>query len=212
MGTGIICESALYPAGKLKTSYWRAHIHAYKSPIIGERAAMKYIITFAIGCATLAACSKSENDASQQAILKAGPEATITTVDDIPDAVRSAALIEIPGMVIIEAERKERNGMVFYDVEGKRPDGTEVELDMLDENGTYVVVEVQRDIDWADVPENARAAVPSGLFTPVRVIESLQRDGTVIYELFQDKKPKEPSAEISVKDGKARMLTERWKY
>lgn len=173
---------------------------------------MKYIFIFAIGCVTLTACSKTENDASQQGVLKAGPEATITKVDDIPDAVRSAALTEIPGMVIIEAERKERDGMVFYDVEGKRPDGTEVELDMLDENGTYVVVEIQRDIDWVDVPENARAAAPSGLFTPVRVIESLQRDGTVIYELFQDGKPEEPAAEIAVKDGKARMLTERWKY
>ncbi len=173
---------------------------------------MKYMIPIAMGCAMLAACSKQDNEAEQPAILDAGPEATITKVDDIPDAVRSAALAEIPGMVISEAERKERDGMVFYDVEGTRPDGSEVELDMLEEDGTYVVVEVQRDLAWADVPENARAAAPSGLFTPVRVIESLQQDGTVIYELFQDGNPKEPSAEIAVKDGKAKMLTERWKY
>ena len=173
---------------------------------------MKYMIPIAMGCAMLAACSKQDNEADQSAILEAGPEATITKIDDIPDGVRSAALAEIPGMVISEAERKERDGMVFYDVEGTRPDGSEVELDMLEENGTYVVVEVQRDLKWADVPEIARAAVPSSLFTPVRVIESLQRDGTVIYELFQDGNPKEPSAEISVKDGKAKMLTDRWKY
>ncbi|MEO9599374.1 hypothetical protein [Parasphingorhabdus sp.] len=173
---------------------------------------MKYLITMTIGCAALAACSPSEQDAGESAILDAGPEATITKVDDVPEAVRSTALSKIPGMVILEAERKERDGMVFYDVEGTRPDGSEVELDMLEENDGYVVVEVQRDIAWTDVPEDARAAAPSGLFAPVRVIESVQQDGTIIYELFEDGNPKEPSAEIAVKDGKAEMLTERWKY
>lgn len=173
---------------------------------------MKFVIPIAMGCALLAACSEPANDSDQSGLLEAGPDATITEVVDIPDAVRSAALAKIPGMVISEAERKERDGMVFYDVEGQRPDGSDVELDMLEEDGAYVVVEVQRDIDWTEVPEDARAAAPSGLFTPVRVIESVQQDGTVIYELFQDGNPNEPSAEIAVKDGKAEMLIERWKY
>lgn len=171
----------------------------------------------------LAACSPdpvSDPSAGQQAeqpadgTLEAGPEAVISEVEAnaIPDGVRAAALAKIEGMNIVEAERKERDGKVFYDVEGTRPDGSEVELDMLEENGTYTVVEVQRDMDWADVPQTARAAAPRTLFTPVRVIESIQNDGTIIYELFEDGKPKEPAAEISLKDGAAKMLTERWKY
>lgn len=166
----------------------------------------------------LAACSAdpASDQASEQAdgTLEAAPEAVISEVeaDAIPEGVRAAALAKIEGMNIAEAERKERDGKVFYDVEGTRPDGSEVELDMLEENGSYTVVEVQRDLDWADVPETARAAAPDTLFTPVRVIESIQNDGTIIYELFEDGKPKAPAAEISFKDGSAKMLTERWKY
>ena len=118
-------------------------------------------------------------------------------------------------MVIAEIEKKEREGMIFFDVEGARPDGSEVELDMLQEdNGSFRVVEVQRDIAWDDVPAGARAVTDNvdGMFVPFRVIESVQNDGTVIYELFADGKPDAPSAEISVKDGAAEMLTERWKY
>lgn len=165
------------------------------------------------------ACSPSADDAAQDssgAVLADGPEAIISEVDsaDIPEGIRTAALAKIPGMTIAEVERKERDGMIFYDVEGTRPGGAEVELDMLEENGTYQVVEVQRDIDWSDVPDNARAAALANadMFTPDRVIESVQEDGTVIYELFAPGKTDEPSAEISVKDGAAEMLTERWKY
>ncbi len=151
---------------------------------------------------------------SDDGTLAEGPETQIDDVNetDIPEGVRTAAEAKIPGMNIAEVERKERDGLVFFDVEGTRPDGSEVELDMLEENGSYTVVEVQRDIDWAEVPADAKSAAPDTLFTPVRVIESLQNDGTIIYELFEDGKPKEPSAEISYKDGKAEMLTERWKY
>ena len=104
--------------------------------------------------------------------------------------------------------------MVFYDVEGTRPDGGEVELDMLEEAGGYRVVEVQRDLAWDAVPADARAVAEAApdMFEPARVIESRQEDGTVIYELFAAGKPDEPAAEIAVRDGKAEMLAERWKY
>ncbi len=161
--------------------------------------------------ALITACSQSGNE---NTTLDNANETTIgeVSLDNIPEGVRTAAEAKIPGMNIAEVERKERDGLVFFDVEGTRPDGSEVELDMLEENGSYTVVEVQRDIDWAEVPADAKSAAPDTLFTPVRVIESLQNDGTIIYELFEDGKPKEPSAEISYKDGKSEMLTERWKY
>ena len=61
------------------------------------------------------------------------------------------------GLTIAGAERKQRDGMTFYDVEGTRPDGSEVELDMLEDKGRFTVVEVQRDIAWADAPAPVRA-------------------------------------------------------
>ncbi|WP_205214839.1 hypothetical protein [Altererythrobacter sp. ZODW24] len=172
-----------------------------------------------IGAALLSACSPAAEDTAtdETAILDNAPEQATTDIgaDDIPEGVRTAAEAKIPGMTIAEVERKERDGMIFFDVEGARPDGSEVELDMLQEaDGTFRVVEVQRDIAWDVVPANARAVTDSvdGMFTPARVIESVQNDGTIIYELFAPGKTDAPSAEISVKDGKAEMLTERWKY
>src|SRR3546814_11028352 len=43
-----------------------------------------------------------------------------------------------------------------------------------------------RDIAWADAPAPVRAAAaaPADAFTPARVIESTQEDGTIVYELF----------------------------
>ncbi|MEL7447136.1 MAG: hypothetical protein AAGK02_15220 [Pseudomonadota bacterium] len=166
----------------------------------------------------VASCAPaSETDAEGDAILADGPETVSTELsgDDVPTGIRTVAEETIPGMTIAEVEMKERDGMTFFDVEGARPDGSEVELDMLQEDdGSFRVVEIQRDIDWADVPDPARAATDGvdGMFTPDRVIESVQNDGTVIYELFAPGKTDEPSAEISVKDGEAEMLTERWKY
>ena len=44
---------------------------------------------------------------------------------------------------------------------------------------------MQRDIAWADAPAPVRAAAggAADAFTPARVIESTQEDGTIIYEL-----------------------------
>jgi hypothetical protein len=46
----------------------------------------------------------------------------------------------------------------------------------------------------------------------VRVIESTQNDGAVIYELFAPGQPKTPALEVSWKDGKAKVLTEAWPH
>ena len=177
------------------------------------------VLAFAAG---LAACSGAPADeaddaaADDSAILAEGPEAVITELgaDEIPEGARAAALERVPDMQFAGAERKEREGMVFYDVEGTRADGSEVELDMLVDDGVFRVVEMQRDLAWDDVPAPARdvaTAVPD-MFTPVRVIESVLEDGAVIYELFREGQPGEPAAEVELVDGKAEMLTERWAY
>ena len=125
---------------------------------------------------------------------------------DVAAAVRKA----MPQMTISEAELKERDGRRYYDVEGRLPDGSEIELDMLQTPAGWEVVEIQRDIVWSTAPAPVRAA--AGRAEPVRVIESKQTDGTVIYELFAQGQPKDPALEVKWKDGKAELLTSRWPH
>ncbi|HRO03120.1 MAG TPA: hypothetical protein PLS69_05905, partial [Terricaulis sp.] len=43
----------------------------------------------------------------------------------------AAAQSALPGFTMTEAERKEREGRVYFDVEGVRADGGEAEIDVL---------------------------------------------------------------------------------
>jgi hypothetical protein len=52
----------------------------------------------------------------------------------------------------------------------------------------------------------------AGEVWPVRLIESKQTDGSIVYELFAPGKPAEPSLEVMLKDGQAKVLTERWPH
>ena len=171
---------------------------------------------------TLAACSPAAdtgNDgAADNGTLAAGPETAISNVaaNDLPEGL--AALVEatVPGMTIVEAERKEREGRIYYDVEGTKPDGSEVEIDVLaGAGGKLTAVEVQRDIDWTSAPTQVRAAAAAkkDAFTPHRVIESRQVEGgEKIYELFAPGKPGEPAMEVRWQNGKAEVLGERWAH
>nr|WP_295112508.1 hypothetical protein [uncultured Caulobacter sp.] len=139
---------------------------------------------------------------------------TEVAVKDIPAAVTSVVKAAAPGMTIKAAELKERADRRYYDVEGVMPDGSEIEFDLLEKNGAWEIVETQRDIAWTSAPQIVRdAAAASGkAIKPVRVIESKQTDGMVIYELFAAGKPDEPSMEVSLKDGRAKVLAEAWPH
>jgi predicted small lipoprotein YifL len=129
---------------------------------------------------------------------------------NVPPEVVAVALATLPGFTITEAERKERDGRIYYDVEGVRADGAEAELDMLQTANGWQVVEIQRDIAWADAPANVRtmAAGAPNAFEPVRVIESTQtEDGAVIYELFAEGRPEAPSMEVRVVSGAPELMT-----
>lgn len=170
-----------------------------------------------MGMLVLAGCGKADAPAApEKSVLAEGPKAEIDTLAaaDLPAGVRDMVLARVPGMTIAEAERKERGGKVFFDVEGTRPDGSAVELDLIEEAGTYRVVEMQRDIAWADAPAPVRAAAGAAAdaFTPARVIESTQEDGMIVYELFAPGKADEPAAEVDWKDGKAVLRSERNEY
>ncbi|WP_218668001.1 hypothetical protein [Sphingopyxis sp. KK2] len=166
----------------------------------------------------LAGCGQADDGAAapDKAALPDGPKAEIATIDaaNLPEGVRAVVLAAVPDIEISGAQRKARDGMVFYDVEGSRGDGSEVELDVIDEGGIYRVVEIQRDIAWSEAPAAVRAAadVAPDRFVPARVIESTQTDGSVIYELFTVDKPDEPTAEIDWKNGDAKLRTERNAY
>ena len=168
------------------------------------------------GCGKAEAPTEASGGAPEKSVLADGPAAEISAVAeaDLPQGVRDAVLAKVPGMKIAETERKERGGKIFYDVEGTRPDGSPVELDLIEEAGKFRVVEMQRDIAWADAPAPVRAAAGAAAdaFTPARVIESTQEDGTVVYELFAPGKADEPAAEVNWKDGKAALRTERNAY
>jgi hypothetical protein len=133
----------------------------------------------------------------------------------LPKEVTAKVAAAAPGMTIVEAELKEREGRRYYDVEGKLADGSELELDLLETPQGWTVVEIQRDIAWAAVPKVARdAAAPAwkAAAPPVRVIESKQTDGQIIYELFVAGKPQTPALEVAFKDGAAKVLTEVWPH
>jgi len=172
---------------------------------------------------TLAACSPAAdttNNAVQadNGVLSAGPETTISNVTaaDLPAGLAELVESTVPGMTIAEAERKEREGRIYYDVEGTRPDGSAVEIDVLQgAGGTLTAVEVQRDIDWASAPAPVRAAAAAkkDAFAPERVIESRQVDsGATIYELFAPGRKDEPAMEVRWQNDKAEVLGERWAH
>ena len=168
------------------------------------------------GCGKAEAPATPESAAPEKSVLADGPAAEIDEIAeaDLPQGVRDAVLARVPGIKIAEAERKERDGKIFFDVEGMRPDGSPVELDLIEEAGAWRVVEMQRDIAWADAPAPVRAAAgaPADAFAPARVIESTQEDGTIVYELFAAGKADEPAAEVNWKDGKAVLRTTRNEY
>lgn len=139
---------------------------------------------------------------------------TATAAADIPDAVRTAVLAARPGMVIADAEMKEREGRRYYDVEGSL-NGAEIELDLLETPDGWQVVEIQRDIDWTAAPASVRAAAAAERagFVPVRVIESAQADGSaVIYELFAEGQPATPALEVRVAGSRTEVLREAWPH
>jgi hypothetical protein len=173
---------------------------------------MVTICTFAV----LAACQSKEDAAESAADAKGGIPTTTTevAVADLPPDLLTLVANAVPGIKVEGAERKEREGRVYYDVEGVRADGTEVELDVLKEPTGYSIVEIQRDMPWSEAPDFVRSAAAASdkAFEPVRVIESKQTDGSVIYELFAEGAPAKPSLEVRVVDGKAEVLKEEWKH
>lgn len=134
---------------------------------------------------------------------------------EIPPEVVAEVEAAMPHMTITDAEPKARDGRRYYDVEGRLPDGSEIELDLLETAAGWRVVEIQRDIPWAQAPAAVRdAAAPAWRGpVPARVIESKQTDGSIVYELFAAGRPQTPSLEVRLaSSGEARVLKEAWPH
>ena len=130
----------------------------------------------------------------------------------VPPEIATVVSAAAPGITITNGELDATNE---YEATGRMPNGDEIELDLVQSNGAWTVLEIQRDVPWSSVPEPVRAAATAApnSFEPVRVIESRQpADGSVVYELFsaadQNRPtPGGPSMEVRWHDGKAAVIT-----
>lgn len=130
----------------------------------------------------------------------------------VPAEIAAVVSVATPGITITNGELNAGNNE--YEVAGTMPNGDEIELDLVQSNGAWTVLEIQRDVAWSSVPEPVRAAATAApnSFEPVRVIESKQAgDGWVIFELFsaedQDGSPAGgPAMEVRWHDEKAAVI------
>jgi hypothetical protein len=169
---------------------------------------------FAVG---LAGCSPPEEaGVAATPPAEAGKVATSgkedVSLDAVPAEVIAAAKAMRPDLQISAAEHEVRNGADYYDIAGQAA-GAEVELDITRVADQWTVVEVQRDLNAAEVPSEVSAALAKAKpsFTTTRIIESDQGDGVVIYEFFgADADRKDTKVEVRFEGGRADALTSEW--
>ena len=122
---------------------------------------------------------------------------TEASVSPVPADVAAVVSTAVPDITITSGELSAGNDQ--YEVTGTLPNGDEIEVDMVQSNGAWTVLEIQRDFVWSDVPE------------PVRAIESTQAaDGSIVYELFravEDGSPSRgPAMEVRWHEGSAEVM------
>ena len=173
--------------------------------------ARNHLLAIVATLLALSACSAEHEDGRK--VDASGKEDT--ALESLPEEVIATALAARPELSINEAEYETRDGNEYYDVEGTMPDGSELELDMTLVDGVWTVVEFQRDIGMDLVPEMVAAALVAGVpdWTPTRIIESDQGDGTVIYEFFGPGTDDElEKREVKWSDGMAELLVDEWAH
>jgi len=134
---------------------------------------------------------------------------------DVPASVSDLVTQARPDFVMTEVLKKDRGPRTYYDVEGKLPNGDEIEFDVLMGASGPEIVEIQRDINWSDVPEAGRVLVNAaneGSAEIARVIESTQTDGAIIYEVFIEGHNSDPRFEVYSKEAAFKLLSTRWEH
>jgi hypothetical protein len=153
---------------------------------------------------TAAACSPPASDT-------APPRATVPAVpaaSTVPAEIAAVVSAARPDVSITSGAFNDSN--TEYEAVGTAPNGDEIEFDLVQSNGAWTVLEIQRDVAWSSVPEPVRAAATAAnAFEPIRVIESTQAaDGAVVFELFSAEgqtggRGGGPAMEVRWQDGKA---------
>ena len=169
------------------------------------------VIMVALATLALTGCSAEQGEG--QKVDASGKEET--ALESLPEEVLAAAQAARPDLAITEAEYETRDGNEYYDVGGTLPDGSEMELDMTRIDGAWTVVEFQRDIGMDLVPADVASALEAGVpgWTPTRIIESDQGDGTIVYEFFGPGDSDElDKYEVKWADGAAELLVDEWAH
>jgi hypothetical protein len=167
-------------------------------------------LSFVLLSCLLAACGTGD-DAMGKRVDASGKEAT--GLEAVPAEVLQVARAARPEMQLEAAEHELRDGRDYYDIAGKMPDGSEVELDMTIVDGRWTVVEIQRDVEMTEVPEQVRQALAEAheKWVPHRIIESDQDNGIVIYEFFgPGQGAGEVKAEVKWEADQAELLQDEW--
>lgn len=143
-----------------------------------------------------------------RAVESSGKEETALAA--VPEEVLAAARRARPELTLAASEYELRDGREYYDLAGTLPDGSELELDLTRVDGTWTVVEVQRDVALDAVPGPVAGTLPEG-WQPRRIIESDQGDGVVIYELYgPGQGGDEAKLEVKWAAGEAEVLEDEW--
>lgn len=169
----------------------------------------KHALSLVAAVLALSACSAVDEEGRK--VDASGKEGK--SLDAVPEEVLAAAIAARPELKIAEAEYEIRDGNEYYDVGGWLPDGSELELDMTRIDGTWTVVEFQRDIGMDLVPAEVAAVIDAGLpgWAPTRIIESDQGDGTIIYEFFAPGDGEQlVKREVKWSNGSAELLVDEW--
>jgi hypothetical protein len=174
------------------------------------------LITFTL-IAILASPALAGGD-QQEKTAKIGStlnEKVALDISQVPPSAMDEIKAIQPGFVAEEAEKEFKHGNVYLDVEGEA-DGKEIEFDMLQTESGWKVVEVQRDLTWAQLPQNVAEALQadSPEFEPKRIIESVQHGTQItIYEFYAvDGDGTESRKEVKVENGTATVLDEEWRH
>jgi len=131
-------------------------------------------------------------------------------LSEVPEQVKAVIKAERPEFKMLEAQKELKHGNTYFDIEGLDENGNEIEFDMLLDNGTWRIAEIQRDITLAQAPEAVAGLYNEKIgVAPARIIESDQGDGVIIYEFYTVKGDKEKKSEIKLS---VELLTEEWKH
>lgn len=136
-------------------------------------------------------------------------------LSEVPVEASMAVLELQPDFKLVAAEKEFKHGDTYIDLEGTRGNGIEVEFDLLQQGEKWVVVERQRDISLIECPvavvNTLRKGAPG--FEPVRIMESDQLNGIIIYDFFAEFEDGNVlQQEVKYEDGQASLLQEEWRH